>query len=213
MDAAEHLFMQRGFASVRLRDIADALEIRQASLYYHFPEGKEQLYVAVVERALQQHAAGLRSAAATAGPGLPAQLRAVAAWFAQHPISASCMIRMDMAHLSPASAQGLSQLIQRSLFPPLRHLFQAAQQRGEIRPLAPELLAGMMLALLEGLATRELTKGEPATENASNRRASTWRTALRRCLARGRAGRDAFGADGRPAPAPVICASTLMRIW
>ncbi len=170
MEAAERLFMQRGFAAVRLRDIADALGIRQASLYYHFPEGKEQLYVAVVQRALRAHEVGLREAMSSADLNLTAQLRAVAHWFDGHPINASCLIRMDLAHLGPASARLLTQATHRSLFQPLHHAFRAAQQRGEIRDLAPDLLAGMLLSLLEGLATRESAAGEQQVSAATHER-------------------------------------------
>jgi len=52
LDAAEQLFIQHGYAAVTLRTIADALGMRQASLYYHFPEGKEQLFVAMATRSL-----------------------------------------------------------------------------------------------------------------------------------------------------------------
>ena len=52
---AERLFAERGYKAVTLRDIAQELGIRQASLYYHFPGGKEELYVTVTERGLQAH--------------------------------------------------------------------------------------------------------------------------------------------------------------
>ena len=38
LDAAARLFTEQGFANTSTREIADAVGIRQASLYYHFPD-------------------------------------------------------------------------------------------------------------------------------------------------------------------------------
>jgi AcrR family transcriptional regulator len=45
---AEHRLAARGYTSVTLKDIANQLGIKQASLYYHFPGGKENLYMEVM---------------------------------------------------------------------------------------------------------------------------------------------------------------------
>jgi AcrR family transcriptional regulator len=84
LDAAEALFMERGLAAVTLQDIASAIEMRHASLYYYAPKGKEQLYVAVMERTFKQHGEGLTDAVIQAGDDFRAQMHAVATWFATH---------------------------------------------------------------------------------------------------------------------------------
>ena len=62
LDTAEALFLARGYSAVTLRDIADALAIKQASLYYHFPEGKEQLFVAVLLDGVANHFNSIKAA-------------------------------------------------------------------------------------------------------------------------------------------------------
>lgn len=52
LDAAENLFSERGFSGTAIRDIASQVQLNPASLYNHF-DGKESLYKAVLERALQ----------------------------------------------------------------------------------------------------------------------------------------------------------------
>ena len=59
LDVAEVLFMDRGYNAITLRDIADELGIKQASLYYHFPAGKEQLFMAMAERLFERHQRGI----------------------------------------------------------------------------------------------------------------------------------------------------------
>ena len=152
LDMAEQLFIQRGYAAVKLRDIANALGMRQASLYYHFPEGKEQLFVAMATRVFRRHQAGVQMAIEQNQPSLAAQLQAVAKWFAsQPPVHLSGMMHADMPALSAVQAAALSQVAYHSMFTPLRQMFIAAQARNEIRVLHPDLLAGSFLALMDGL--------------------------------------------------------------
>ena len=85
LDEAERMFLARGYAGARLRDLAAALGVQPASLYHHAPGGKRHLWDRVVGRALARHRDGLRSAAAEAGPGLRAQLAGMAVWFLSQP--------------------------------------------------------------------------------------------------------------------------------
>lgn len=152
LEVAERLFMERGYAAVTLRDVADALGMRQASLYYHFPEGKEQLYQAVMERVFARHCAGMSAAIQAARPRLRDQLQAVADWFGtQGAINFLGMMYADLPALSPAGAQRVSQSAFGAMFGPLHTIFADAQARGEARPHHPDLMAGFYIALLDGI--------------------------------------------------------------
>jgi AcrR family transcriptional regulator len=48
LDAARALFADRGYAGTSMRDLADALGMTKAALYYHFP-GKADILLALVE--------------------------------------------------------------------------------------------------------------------------------------------------------------------
>ena len=51
LDAAKLLFMQEGFRGISMRQIAEAVGVTKAALYYHFKD-KEELFVAIVEEYL-----------------------------------------------------------------------------------------------------------------------------------------------------------------
>lgn len=53
IDAAAKLFADQGFAKTSTRMIADAVGIRQASLYYHFPDGKSDLLIEVLGKTIR----------------------------------------------------------------------------------------------------------------------------------------------------------------
>jgi AcrR family transcriptional regulator len=47
------LFVDRGFASTSTREIADHVGIRQASLYYHFAEGKDEILGELLQQSVR----------------------------------------------------------------------------------------------------------------------------------------------------------------
>jgi AcrR family transcriptional regulator len=150
--AADRLFMERGYKAVTLRDIATVLGIKHASLYYHAPGGKEQLYIEVTERNLNAHRAGLTASMAAAGADLRAELHAAAGWLlSQPPMDLMRMTLSDLHEIAPDQAQRLSKLVQESMLDPLSNVLSAAQTRGEIEPVDSGTVAGGLLAMLEGL--------------------------------------------------------------
>lgn len=162
LDVAEALFMDRGYNAITLRDIADELGIKQASLYYHFPGGKEQLFLTMAERMFERHRQGIVAALAEGQHDLRTQLREVSKWFSsQQPVKFMGMMHADLAALSPEHKEHLAQKAHAAMFHPLRESFVAAQARGEIRPMHPDLLAGCFLWLMDGLSYGEMRSGAP----------------------------------------------------
>jgi AcrR family transcriptional regulator len=152
LDIAEDLWMTQGYNRITLRDIADALGIKQASLYYHFPDGKEQLYLEVVSRVFDRHRIGLQSAIQAAGPSLRAALRGVTHWFASQPsVNFLGMMYADLPALSPGVAKQVSERAFYAMNAPLAEAFAAAHARGEIRPVDPILMAGYFISLMDGI--------------------------------------------------------------
>ena len=130
---AEQQFSERGYTAVTLRDIASALKIKQASLYYHVPGGKEQLFIEVVERTFLRHRKGLEHAIILAGPELRSQLRAVAIWLlSQPPMDLIRMTYSDMPIIDQEHARRLSWLAYTSMIGPIEAALVQAQQNGMI---------------------------------------------------------------------------------
>jgi AcrR family transcriptional regulator len=155
LDAAEQLFEARGYAAVTLKHIADKLGIKQASLYYHFPLGKEDLYVEVMLRHLEHRLTAISGAIELAEPTLAACLFAVGIWLIQQPpLNSERMIMSDMPELSPDKADLLGAAMGRCAFDPIVALF--AQYRHQLKERFQSdlgLLAGTFIATLESLYT------------------------------------------------------------
>jgi AcrR family transcriptional regulator len=166
--AAEELFARHGFAGVTMRDIAQRLGIRQASLYYHAPDGKQDLYVQVVEHSMRRHRLAMERAVADAGD-LRDALTAAADWLLGQPlVDLFRMVRSDMAAAGPEQADRLRGLAYTALMEPLRDAFDAAIARGEARPVDPLLMAGTFLATIESIDYAVHAEGatRPAREMA-----------------------------------------------
>ncbi len=148
----ERLFHQRGYAAVSMQDIAEALGMRKASLYHYAPDGKEQLFVAVMERQLVAHGTTIQHAISVAPLAIGAQLRAVAAWAIAHaPLGLLAMQHIDFPTLAPSATVQLEHTLDEQIWKPVRSLFIQAVERGELRPGDADLRTGAFLSMLDGL--------------------------------------------------------------
>lgn len=149
---AEELFSERGYTAVTLKDIAERLSVRQAALYYHVPQGKEQLFVEVMRRSFQRHKQGIEHAIAEAEPRLATQLTAIALWLmTQPPLGLARLARSDLPALSADHAAEIGTLGQQALIAPLEGLLTSAYARGETRLLDTQVTAALFLAMIDSI--------------------------------------------------------------
>lgn len=150
LDIAEALFMARGYTAVRLRDIAEAIGVKHAALYYYAPRGKEQLYVQVIERSMYRHRAGMEQAISAAGSELREQLRAVAAWLLTQPaVDLGRLGAVDFPAIGAPNAQRLGQLIYDSIRLPLQSALEWANAEGTAAVANPGLAAMTFVTVVE----------------------------------------------------------------
>lgn len=152
LDIAEELFTKRGYVAVRLRDIADAVGIKHASLYYYAPEGKKQIFMRVMERNFKRHHEGITQAIQNADNSLRGQMYAVAKWLiSQPPIEMLRMVEADSHELEPHEADYLMNLAYDSLRMPIVSALMRARQHGEIRPMDWDLAAMALISLVQSI--------------------------------------------------------------
>jgi len=153
LDAAERVFSRKGFTATTLRDISSALGLSHASLYYHFPAGKEDLFAAVTERNILRHGAGLKAAMDAGGPGIRGKLQGAAGWLlGQAPLDLIRMAESDMPALKPEVAHRLMDLLYEQMILRLRNALQAAIDAGELGAATDAgLIAGAFIGFVESL--------------------------------------------------------------
>lgn len=164
IEAAERLFVARGYSAVTLRDIAQEIGIRHASLYYHFPHGKEELYVEVTAQRVQRYAEGLRQAILgvdgehqrgeknVESSLWQARLRAAGNWMLEQPsMHFGRLMQSDMPAISESAAEQLRVIIFSALMQPLEAIFREALGNDPLRRERSVTYAGMFFSLIEGI--------------------------------------------------------------
>ncbi|MEM9775981.1 MAG: TetR/AcrR family transcriptional regulator [Chloroflexota bacterium] len=152
MDVAESLFMKRGYSAVKLRDIADAVNMKHASLYYYVPKGKEQLFIAVLERSMIRHKREMERLVTAAGQNIHQQTYAVTDWLvSQPPIDLVRMYESDLKQIDPSESRRLTTLLLDSLTKPFKSAIVSANARGELSDIDPDVAAMSLITLIQSV--------------------------------------------------------------
>ena len=148
VDAAGHLFMQRGYKAVSISDIIKAAEITKPTLYYYFAD-KEELFVQMGLRVMAEMGERMRAATATQGSS-EERLRALAAVLMADTGTDMRMMRHEMfEHLGPSQRSRLARAFFLHLFSPVIRVMEDAVQDGELGRYPPVTLAKMFMGMAE----------------------------------------------------------------
>lgn len=152
LTVAENLFMEKGYEVVKLRDIADALGIKQPSLYYHFPDGKEQIYVEVVMTALKRLNIQLENLITSHGSSIRQTMLAIGRWAHEEmKMSPVVMTKVDMPLLSQENQRKISKMLFENIFFPIQQMFQRGIDTGIIREVNTFVITGILLSMIEAM--------------------------------------------------------------
>ncbi len=180
--AVAPIFLARGYAGVTLRHLAGELGIKPASLYYHCPGGKADLYQRALVIYLDDYRARLERS-----PGrsrFPNDVLRMADWMLENPsVDLQHVFRMDLPHLEAEPAERLVHALHAAVISPFAQAFERAAGRGELRgQVEPELAAAAVIALVEGLGFSHLpVHDRPSPAELDGARA-TVRSGLRMLL-------------------------------
>ncbi len=154
--------MQRGYKSVTLDDIAVSLKLKKATLYYHFPDGKEQLYMAVIERCFAKHRDQFSRIVKQEleGNGIQKTLFEIGRWLcSQPPMNTSRMLANDLPLLSGSNKKKIRVMLQ-DMAEPLAAVFNEASRRKLLRADAKPLM-GLFFNLMESIHQSKLYSDMP----------------------------------------------------
>ncbi len=168
MAVAEAHLGEGGYLGVSLEEVAREVGVSKPALYYHFPDGKEELFVAIAHRALGEHRDGLERAISSAGDGA-GRLRAIARWFMserarEHPMAELRHVGdfMNERHRAELAAAFFG-----SLFAPIHSVISSAVESGEFRRSDPGFLTWGFLSLLSGMLEAEAGPSGPSPPEAA----------------------------------------------
>jgi AcrR family transcriptional regulator len=147
--AAKHLFMQQGFRGISMRQIAEAVGVTKAALYYHFQD-KEDLFVAIVASYLEDLGRLIDTAAAE-GHTSREQISAIVHRILTQPVEQRAILRLTSQELSNVSAETRARFLEmyhERFIGRITALLQKGMTAHELKPLDPSLATWMLLGMM-----------------------------------------------------------------
>ncbi len=162
LEAAEALFIEHGFKGVSMKDVADAVAITPAALYYHFPNGKDELFADTIRHLLQQM---LDRSFQAVGPTVSfrERLRQLTRNLLSLPVDRLAPLMRDAHEYLREDKPEFGRDIVRSYTERMAAIFQEAIDASEVTALIPaELLVTLHQGMCTALLTRRHFQGEEA---------------------------------------------------
>ncbi|MBN2500070.1 MAG: TetR/AcrR family transcriptional regulator [Anaerolineales bacterium] len=159
LNVAEELFMEGGYRAVSIRDIAQACDVTNAALYYHFPN-KAALFREVIERYAQHFQDQLREAIDMGG-STREQAGGVLKRFAVLMSAREAPIFSGRRELKELQDPQEAQRIYHSILEPLDDVLRKAIERGELKAMPEEYSpAALLFGIMHGLTMHSKFRGQ-----------------------------------------------------
>jgi len=149
LSTAKILFIQQGYHGLSMRQIAEALGVSKAALYYYFRD-KEELLLAILDSFLDEMETELQRIRQEQ-VGARRQIHALVELILFQPADQRAVIRLssqEMAQLSLPARQAFDQAYHRKFLDPIRLILQAGIQSGELRIVDPTVATWALLGMM-----------------------------------------------------------------
>ena len=151
LTVAKDLFFAKGYKGVSMREIADAVQVTQAGLYYHFPKGKEELFTKMIQILfVDEGVAGIGQTLGTMS-GLRERLNVLTTSLLTLPIDEqfTMLLRDAREYIKDPENQRIILSLRDRIKHQVTGLFQAARDAGELRTDIPvEALVSLYMGML-----------------------------------------------------------------
>lgn len=150
LTAAEALFIQRNYADVSMRDIAEAAQLTTGAVYHHFPS-KETLYLAMLKEGLARQQEAMVQATPAQGSCYE-KLRGLTRIFLAMPAeqrNVMRLVRRDINVFKGETRQTIVDAYQTALPQLVEPILKEGMTNGEIRGQDGRWLSWVYIALVE----------------------------------------------------------------
>jgi TetR/AcrR family transcriptional regulator, cholesterol catabolism regulator len=151
LTAAKGLFFAKGYKGVSMKEIADAVQVTSAALYYHFPKGKEDLFTKMIQTLfVEEGVAGIDQILGTT-QDLRKRLDLLTVFLLTLPIDErfTMLLRDAREYIKDPENQRIILSLRDRIKQQVMGIFQAARDAGEIRTDIPvEMLVSLYMGML-----------------------------------------------------------------
>jgi AcrR family transcriptional regulator len=132
LDAADTLLHEHGYLGVSMDSIADRIGIRKASLYYHFPDGKDQIMLEIANKHIGLNKDGFQDAL-NASKTVRERLEAMAVFIFKDTRRTHRVLEDTIRFLSLEHQQTLGAGFFDHIFGNVHHVFETGIKTGELK--------------------------------------------------------------------------------
>jgi len=146
---ASQLFIQQGYHGLSMRQIAEAVGVSKAALYYHFKD-KEELFLAILERSLDQ-VASIIDEISTGQAATRQKIQDLVKNILEQPAELRAFIRLasqEMAQLSVPARRKFNRTYHERFINKIQAILQAGIERGELKPVDPSVATWALLGMM-----------------------------------------------------------------
>ncbi len=146
---AKNLFVNKGYDGMSMREIAEALGVSKAALYYYFKD-KEELFLAILKIDLDDMSAALNRI--TAEPvDCQEKIRLFVEYVLTQPAEQRSTIRLasqEITHLSPESRKAFDTIYRENFIGKIQSILQTGMENVEFRKIQPEVAVWALLGIM-----------------------------------------------------------------
>jgi AcrR family transcriptional regulator len=166
LDAARQLFLAKGYKGVSMKDVAEAVQVTSAALYYHFPDGKQDLFFSVIQMMLEEWTQGALLATAPA-QGLQERLDRLTQYLFTLPLDRfSILVRDIHENVLDHSKKRMVVLQIRDTF--VQHVTDMFQQAIDAGEITQDIPAALLASMYEGMSISVLRDKHMAMAGTEN---------------------------------------------
>lgn len=166
LEAARQLFLAKGYKGVSMKDVAEEVQVTSAALYYHFPDGKQDLFFSVIQMMLEEWTQGALLATAPA-QGLRERLDRLTQYLFTLPIDRFSILARDIhENVLDQSTKRVIVLQSRDTF--VQHVTDIFQQAIDAGEITQDIPAAVLAAIYEGMSISVLRSKHMAIGGTEN---------------------------------------------
>jgi len=150
LEAAQELFLSRGYKGVSMKEVAEEVQVTSAALYYHFPGGRQELFFSIIRMMLEEWTQGALLVT-TQAQGLREGLIKLTQYLLTLPIDRFSILARDIHEnvLDRDTQRVALEQLQNVFVQHVTDLFQQAIDAGEI---SREIPAAVLATMYEGMS-------------------------------------------------------------
>jgi AcrR family transcriptional regulator len=149
LSTAKHLFIQHGYHGLSMREIAEAVGVTKAALYYHFKD-KEELFLAILDLYLNETSNAIDHILTEPGSST-GKIRMFVEYILGQPADQRAIIRLasqEMSQLSLPVRKSFDEVYHEKFVNKIKAMLRSGMENGEFRLMQPEVATWALLGIM-----------------------------------------------------------------